>query len=106
VGTWSESSSPGYTCMHIVEQAPNEFSGWSDSLKHYGELMKVRAEGDGRFSFELYAYSGVCCSHTFVGLLGAHGDGMKGFWPSGLKQAPHNGSWRKARGDSCVTESN
>ena len=106
VGTWSESSSPGYTCMHIVEQAPNEFSGWSDSLKHYGELMKVRPAGDGRFSFELYAHSGVCCSHTFIGLPDAHGDRMEGLWPSGLKQAPHNGSWRKARGDSCVTESN
>ncbi len=123
VGAWSDSSTPGRTCMHIVEEAPGEFTGWSDALltwgsvtvaphvarpttamQHYGELMKVRPEGAGRFSFELYAYSGVCCSHTFTGLPEAHGDRMEGFWPAGANQAPRKSSWRKMRGDSCNAE--
>ncbi len=118
VGAWSESTRPGYACIHIVEVAPGEFAGWSDSLltwgsvqvtprpttaaQHYGELMKVRPESGGRFSFELYAYSGACCSHTFLGLPEADGERMEGFWPPGLKQVPHATSWTKMDGDSCV----
>jgi hypothetical protein len=125
LGTWSESSGPDCACMHIVEVAPSEFAGWSDSLmtfgsvkvaprvarpaaalQRYGELMKVRAEGSERFSFELYAYSPMCCSHTVVGLPEAHGDRIEGAWPSGPNQSGHQGYWTKMPGDSCITGQN
>ncbi|MFZ0662559.1 MAG: hypothetical protein WAM66_07705 [Acidobacteriaceae bacterium] len=122
-GTWL--SAPGLglasVCMHVAEVAPGKFIGWSDSLltlgkvrmaphvarpasalQRYGEFMKVEQEGKGRFSFQMPAHPAICCSHTFVGVLQSHGRQMDAFWPSGLNQAPHRGSWRKLRGNSCI----
>jgi hypothetical protein len=75
--------------LDLVQQPRDQWvghlpRGWFDSLmSHYGELMKVRPEGHGRFSFELYSYSGACCA-----------------------QVTRQASWRKIRGDSCIAERN
>ena len=124
VGTWSEISGFGQGCIHIAQQAPGEFTGWSDSIEppgtvrcastipgphalfqHFGELMKIHLEDCGTVSFELYAYTPGCCSHTFVGKLTKDGALIHGTWPPGANQAPHDASWKKVPGDSCVTSS-
>jgi len=122
VGTWAENSILGQGCMHIVEQAPGEFTGWSDTIElpgtvvscinnvskpvtvseHFGERMKIRLEKDGSVSFELYAYAMMCCPHTFVGRLAKGGNLVRGTWPPGANQAPHEATWKKMPGDSCV----
>ena len=122
VGTWEENSSLGQGCVHIVEQASGEFIGWSDDIElpdtvrscidnvsrpvtvfeHFGERIKAHLEKDGGISFELYAYTGMCCSHTFVGKLTESGNLIRGTWPPGTNQATHNAKWKKMPGDSCV----
>ena len=122
VGTWQENSSLGQNCVHIAEQAPGQFTGWSDAIElpdtvrtcidnvskpaavfeHFGERLKAHLELDGSISFELYAYTGICCSHTFVGKLSEDGSVIQGAWPSGTNQAAHNATWKKMPGDSCV----
>ena len=122
VGSWAENSNLGQGCIHIAEQAPGGFTGWSDEIQlpgtvgscidgvskpvavfqSFGELLKVHLENDGAVSFELYAYNDVCCSHTFVGKLAEGGDLIQGAWPSGANQAAHNATWKKMPGDSCV----
>ena len=105
VGSWAENSNLGQGCIHIAEQAPGGFTGWSDEIQlpgtvgscidgvskpvavfqSFGELLKVHFENDGAVSFELYAYNDVCCSHTFVGKLAEGGDLIQDAWPSGAK---------------------
>lgn len=122
VGTWAENSNLGQGCIHIAEQAPGEFTGWSDAIQlpgtvrscidnvskpvtvseRFGERLKARLEKDGSVSFELYAYTGMCCPHTFVGKLTEGGNLIQGTWPSGANQAAHNATWKKMHGDSCV----
>jgi hypothetical protein len=122
VGTWAENSNLGRGCIHIAEQAPGEFTGWSDAIElpgtvrscidngskpvavfqRFGERLKAHLEKDGSLSFELYAYTGMCCPHTFIGKLTEGGNLIRGTWPSGANQAPHNATWKKMPGDSCV----
>jgi hypothetical protein len=116
-GTWMGT---GNGCMHIVEQAPSVFTGWSDSLQvpgamryapsvrkplrlleTYGRLMKVQAGADGNVSFEFDPFTPGCCSHTFVGKPGANSKTIEGAWPPGPNQAPRDGSWKKMAHDSC-----
>jgi hypothetical protein len=116
-GTWLGTMNG---CMHIVEQAPSVFTGWSDSLQvpgtmrfapsvrkplrlleTYGTLMKVQAGADGNVSFEFNPFTPICCSHTFVGKPGADGRTMEGAWPPGPNQAPRAASWIKMAHDSC-----
>lgn len=125
VGTWlnGPEPGPGFVCLHVAEIGLGELTGWSDSLsipgkarmaphvarptsafQRYGELVKVERKGDGKFSFQFPAHPALCCSHTFVGTLRAHGEQMSGFWPPGLNQAPHKGWWRKMSEDSCISE--
>jgi hypothetical protein len=122
VGTWTENSNLGQGCIHIAEQAPGEFTGWSDDIQlpgtvrscidgvskpvavfqRFGERLKAQLEKDGSVSFELYAYTGMCCSHTFVGKLTEDKNLIRGTWPSGANQAAHDATWKKMPGDSCV----
>ena len=122
VGTWAENSILGQGCMHIVEQAPGEFTGWSDDIQlpgavvsctdnvskpvavfeRFGERIKVHFEEDGLVSFELNAYAMMCCSHTFVGRVAESGNLIRAHWPSGANQVPHEATWKKMPGDSCV----
>jgi hypothetical protein len=122
VGTWKENSKLGQGCIHIAEQAPGEFIGWSDDIQlpgtvrscidnvskpvavfqRFGELLKAHLEKDGSVSFELYAYTGMCCPHKFVGKLTEGGSLIRGTWPSGANQAAHSATWKKLPGDSCV----
>jgi hypothetical protein len=122
VGTWAENSKLGRGCIHIAEQASGEFTGWSDEIQfprtvrscinnvskpvavfqRFGEPLKAHLEKDGSASFELYAYSGICCPHTFVGKLTEGGNLIRGTWPSGRNQTAHNATWKKMPGDSCV----
>lgn len=123
VGTWLGGSAFLPVCMHVTEITPGEFTGWSDSLQvldrvgmapnvarpatalqHYGELMKVGREADSGFSFEFFAYTAICCSHTFVGLLQANGSRIDGIWPPGPNQSPRKASWKKMRGNSCIAK--
>jgi hypothetical protein len=46
-------------------------------------------------AFERYAYSGICCPHTFIGTLTQDGNVIQGVWPPGPNQAPHDGHWRR-----------
>jgi hypothetical protein len=109
-GTWVGT---GNGCMHIVEQAPSVFTGWFDSLQvpgamryapsvekprrlleMYGRLMKVQTGSDGNVSFEFDPFTPICCSHTFVGKLGANSKTIEGAWPPGSwKKMSHNSCW-------------
>jgi hypothetical protein len=124
VGTWLENTgnfSPSRSCLHVAQQTATEWTGWADYLsvlgnmqyaphlsrpataqERYGELIKVQRKEDHSVSFELGAYSGLCCSHTFIGTLNAAGTLLQGTWPLGQNQFSHPGSWRKMKGDSCV----
>jgi hypothetical protein len=124
VGTWLYNSiSPSHiSCVHIVQQTENEFSGWSDSLQvlglvrfrnawarpktaleRYGERMKVNVDFLGKITLELYAFSPGCCSHTFVGTITQDGNLIDGDWLAGPNQTACSGSWTKMTGDSCVS---
>lgn len=121
VGTWRDNRRSISSCVHIAQQSPTAFVGWSDtlqlfgsmrfangipkpstSIERYGELMKVGVYNDDKISLELGAYSAICCSHTFVGTLTANNTLLEGTWPPGANQAPHPGAWKKMSGDSCV----
>ena len=122
VGTWAENSNFGQGCIHIAEQTPGEFIGWSDDIQlpgtvrscidnvskpvsvfqRFGERLKARLEKDCTVSFEFHAFNDMCCSHTFVGKLAEGGDLIHGTWPSGANQFPHDATWKKMTGDSCV----
>ena len=121
-GTWKEDANLPNRCLHVVEQAPGEFTGWFDTLQalgsvmvppnrprpavafqRYGELLKVSRLDGGKYSFGFNAYGGLCCPHTFVGTPNKIGSTMEGEWPAGMNQSPHPGSWKKMKGDSCVT---
>jgi hypothetical protein len=121
VGTWASDGSSDLNCLHIVEPVPGQFAGWSDTLQlmglvhfapnvskpayaleHYGELAKVRLTENGNAAVELYAYTGMCCPHPFVGSPADDGAVMNADWPDGPNQAPHKSEWRKVDGDSCI----
>jgi hypothetical protein len=123
VGAWLENRSSISSCVHIAQQSSTDFTGWSDSLQlfgsmrvansvarpatamqRYGELMKVDLHDGGKVSLELYAYTAICCSHSFVGTLTPSGTLIEGAWPPGPNQAPHDSTWRKTPSDSCTTE--
>jgi hypothetical protein len=110
-----------FSCVHIAQQSGTEYTGWSDALElpnttcvanniprskkiveRYGVLMKVNPQRDGKIVLELYAYSGVCCPHAFIGRLSADGTVIQSAWPPGANQAPHNDVWRKMPDDSCA----
>jgi hypothetical protein len=85
-GSWS---SVGFMSrvVHVGEQAPGQFVGWSDMLQIpgtvrlapwiqpyrllqvYGDRVKVQRAGERGVLFESGAYSAACCSHTFAGKL-------------------------------------
>jgi hypothetical protein len=122
VGIW-QTSPPFflYTCAHIVQTGPDDFTGWFDSLgvlgliryppnvkrpatytEQYGDLMEVRALNDKvRFQLPAFADPGICCSHAFVGNLNEDGVAIRGLWPSGPNQEQHTGRWIKVRRDGC-----
>jgi hypothetical protein len=123
-GTWFHNSMGADSCLHIVEQTPHEFTGWSDSLRtpgktvaapniprqaqvfqRYGELAKVHVEKDGRIFLELSAYTGVCCPRKFVGTITGNAPLLKGAWQSGPNSTHLDASWQKLSGDSCIAPS-
>jgi hypothetical protein len=85
-GSWS---SVGFMSrvVHVGEQAPGQFVGWSDILQipgtvrlapgiqpHrlfeiYGDRLKVQRAGELGVLFEFGAHSAACCSRTFAGKL-------------------------------------
>ncbi len=124
VGTWLQITGnlpPERYCLHVAEQTETGLTGWEDLLavpgsvqdslhlprpataqERYGEPIEIRRKQVGSFSFELGGYSGVCCPHTFIAKLNRAGTLLKETSPPGLNPAPHPGSWRKMRGNSCV----
>jgi hypothetical protein len=123
VGTWRQDRGSSFSCVHIAQQSGTEYTGWSDALEipgemykcaknipqpaeafeRYGELIKVNVQNDGKIGLELYAYTGMCCSHSFIGTLSADGTVIQGAWPPGANQAPHDDVWRKMPDDSCAS---
>jgi hypothetical protein len=114
VGTWIENSNSAFSRIHIAQQTESEFTGWSDSLQvlglvsfandlarpataieSYGELMKVLVDGAGNVTLELYAFTSVCCSHSFVGRITQEGNLIRAGWPPGPNQAARHGLWTK-----------
>jgi len=121
VGTWKTGDQSHQRCIHIAEQAPDEFVGWTDSLtawgharfgphvpkppyslEIYGDLVKVSTADDGNVSIELNTFGGTCCSHLFVGIPKDNGTVMKAVWPPGPNQAPHRTEWKKMPGNTCI----
>ena len=118
VGTWVGTSLLSNMCIHVFQQSESEFNGWSDSLQvgdpgmqgfglktaveHYGDLAKVDLDAAGSVTFELHAFTGMCCSHKYVGKLHPDGTLIDGAWPPGPNQTPRDDSLRKMPGDSCV----
>lgn len=122
VDTWIDDSPMGRSCIHIPRSTAPEFNGWSDNIPTfgnvryannlarpstanatYGDLLKIRHLANNQMSIEFNAYSGICCSHSFVGTLSSDGTVLSGSWPAGPNRAPHLGSFRKASPDSCVS---
>jgi hypothetical protein len=117
LGTWQSSrSSASYECLHVVQTTAHDFTGWFDSLllfgnvhippnregpstavEEYGELLKVGV-ADNTVSFELPAYTGICCSSTFVGRITPDGSAIRGAWHH---QTPQDALWVKVRSGSC-----
>lgn len=110
-GTWTTTGFPeGH--IHIGEQGPGRFVGWADTLQipgtirfgpsvhpHrlfelYGSRVKVQKTGEESFSFEFGAYSGICCSYTFVGKLSSGGATLEGVTQGGNHQ-PTSDKWTR-----------
>jgi hypothetical protein len=102
--------------MHVVEPEPGHFEGWSDDAvgmddveSTYGELMKVKLLADGKASFELGAFTGMCCSYTLVGTIAQDGSAFDGEGSGGslrsIPDVPQHAALRKIQGDSCVAAS-
>ncbi|QHN04757.1 hypothetical protein FTO74_16375 [Granulicella sp. WH15] len=120
-GTWV-SNRPGMNgCVHIVQGSDGTLMGWSDDLQlsgryryanglkppeqtfeQYGDLVKAEQTGKNSFSIEFKAYTAMCCSRTYIGILSDDGLTLNGGWQAGPNQTPINLAWRKVRGDSCV----
>ena len=95
--------------VHVGEQAPGQFVGWSDMLQIpgivrfapsvqpqrlvqvYGQRAKVQRSGERGVLFELGAYSGICCPQTWAGILSADGREIRGTWGRDVVE------WRKKR---------
>jgi hypothetical protein len=121
-GAWKEGRwGPSQTCLHIVERAPGQLTGWSDtllawgamrfapnvpkppySLERYGDLAKVSATQNGVLLVELNAYTAICCSHLFAVTPSKNGTVMRANWTEGPNQASHKTEWRKMPGDTCI----
>jgi hypothetical protein len=122
VGTWRQDQGSIFSCVHIAQQSGTEYTGWSDALEipgemykcaknipqpaevfeRYGELIKVNVQNGGKITLELYAFTGMCCSHSFIGRLSADETAIEGAWPPGPNQAPRDDVWRKMPDDSCT----
>jgi hypothetical protein len=124
IDTWIADSPMARSCVHIPNSTAPEFNGWSDSIPTlgyaryanniprpataaatYGDLVKIRHLDNNRISIEFNAYSGICCSRTFVGTATPDGMLLKGSWVSGPNQSPRAGSFKKAPPNSCLGSS-
>jgi len=110
-GVWASSG----RVVHIGEQKPGQFAGWSDSLQipgtigfapwiqpHrllqvYGDRVKVEAGPESQVSFEFGAYGALCCPHPFIGIVEKDGLSIEGRWPP--NQTPRSANWRRVTGD-------
>jgi hypothetical protein len=81
--------------VHVGEQAPGQFAGWTDALQipgtvrsgpsvppHrlfeiYGERVRVQRAGDAGVMFEFGADSAVCCARTWAGKLSVDGNSIE-----------------------------
>jgi hypothetical protein len=128
VGTWKTGSPQFQNCLHIMEQAPGEFIGWSDSLNTlgsarcpsrlpkpaysyevYGHLVNVAttdnsnvATDKSNVSIELNALGIMCCPHPFVATSENNGTVMKEVSPKGPNQLPLKTVWKKMSGNTCI----
>ncbi|MGA2218115.1 MAG: hypothetical protein ABSG51_08515 [Terracidiphilus sp.] len=121
VGTWSQQSGLGSSCIHIAQARATTFTGWTDSLEmpghtiytlndrehhsllqSFGDLAKVNLTSDGLVSLELGVFNPMCCPHPFSGHLSADGTTIEGNFPPGLNQSLHAGTFTKMPGNTCV----
>lgn len=103
-GVWTSSA----RVVHIGEQKPGQFAGWSDSLlipgtigfapwiqphrllQVYGDRVKVRRAGERGVLFEFGVYSVVCCPRTVAGIVSNNGREIKAG-----DAAPPFSEWKK-----------
>ncbi len=121
LGTWAGGNSGFQTCLHITQSSSGDVLGWSDSLQlwglvrfaptvqkppssleHYGDIARIQPRSDGRVSLELHANTAICCSHSFIASPQQHGTLMQADWPPGPNQSPHQSTWTKMPGNSCL----
>jgi hypothetical protein len=128
VGTWQAGDQSVQSCLHITQQAPGEFVGWTDSLntlgsarcpsrlpkppnfyERYGDLLKIRivnssnaATDSSNVSIERNAPGEMCCSYPFIVTPGDNGTVMKEVWPSESNQPPPQTVWKKMSGNTCI----
>ncbi len=122
VGTWVGGVGVPLSCVHITQQEPNEFIGWTDSLPpplgppnglmprglspkvrfpFYGRPIGIHLESGGKILFDPNEANGICCSQTFVGKLTQDGKLIQGLQRS--TESPQDASLRKLAGDSCIS---
>ncbi len=120
-GSWLSGTASSQTCLHIAHDSPSHYVGWVDNLQtwgqvrfardvpkpqfsseRYGELVNVEDAGNGHALVTLGAYSGLCCSHTFVATVAGDGTSMQAAWPPGANQAPQTTTWTRMAGNSCL----
>lgn len=118
VGTWFEGQS---TCIHIAQNGPGTFAGWSDTIaipgrvqfapgvpgphqlfEDFGSYAKVDLDDTGKVSLVFGTYGGMCCPLEFDGRLSADGSALRGAFLSGPNQSPRAATFTRMRGDSCV----
>ena len=82
VGTWVGGAGVPLSCVHITQQEPNEFIGWTDSLPpplgppnglmprglspkvrfpFYGRPIGIHLESGGKILFDPNEANGICC---------------------------------------------
>jgi hypothetical protein len=121
VGTWIGGLGVPLSCVHITQQAPNEFIGWTDSLPRplgppngsiprglrpktrfpfYGRPIGIHLESSGKIRFDPNEGNGICCSQAFVGKLTEDGKFIQGL-QQGTESA-QDASLKRVAGDSCI----
>jgi hypothetical protein len=121
VGTWIGGVGVPLSCVHITQQAPDEFIGWTDSLPRalgppngsippalrlkiglsfYGRPIGIHLENGGKILFDPNEGNGICCSQRFIGRLTPDSEFIQGLQQG--TESPQDASLRKVAGDSCI----
>jgi hypothetical protein len=121
VGTWVGGRGISFACVHIAQQAPKEFVGWTDSIPFplgpprmtipeltgpktqylsYGRPVGIKLEAGGNILFDPNEMNGICCGQTFVGKTSRDGKFIQGPWRG--TESAQDASLKKIPGNSCI----